>query len=819
LIIEGYPEYESHHVGITVYALMDAKRHRTVTRSDRWGRRVQVDEFAGTCSNAWSAYACAAPFTTAWSIVGSTSYRYTPLDLLDQVTDALGNLTSMSYDSRGRKLTMRDPDMGYWRYAYDVAGKLTQQTDAKHQTTTFEYDALARLVAKHSPDGRSSFYAYDQAIAGAAYGKGQRTSMRVWVNGAQQSYADWQYDARGRATSERFSVAGLSGSRSVTRSYDSADRLTALTYPSGETVRYTYDQAWRQTSVCSSLGGCYASNAQYTALDQPLSLTFGNGLPQTWQYTTPMQRLAQTDVGTSGLFARRYTYDPVGNVASLVDPTAKADTQTFTYDHRDRLTSVTGPTTADTDTYTYDAIGNLLQKGGQTYTYGATGTGTGAGPHQVRSKGGWSYTYDANGNLVSHNGRSYTWNSDNLPARLTIPNVADEHYTYDADGERLTRTVNGVTTVYLAGVWEEEIPTGVTRSHYALQEQVVAQRSSNPNVVLYLHRDHLGSVSAATDASGLLVSKQDFTPWGEIRGGGSGMTETSLNYTGQHRDSNGLLFYHARYYDPNLGRFLSADTVVPGAPDGSMDGVALTPLTVDFHEPGFLTGIAEETTQGFWFQRSSQERQQTSAPWGPANAQALNRYSYVQNNPLKYTDPTGHTIYLTHDQAAGAADLLQLLANDMNIMSQLADVWMAGGTPAAVELLTRLAPNIAKMLGGSLLNIWVSAVVTIYVGVGIAISNQLQALADTIRALNGKQGVALQYDWWGATSQRMAVMNRENGTTVWVGFPIYVGPFIPEEFWIMHNAGPARKIGDKPENGNCLIQGGRPVCSGWKTYL
>jgi RHS repeat-associated protein len=249
-----------------------------------------------------------------------------------------------------------------------------------------------------------------------------------------------------------------------------------------------------------------------------------------------------------------------------------------------------------------------------------------------------TYSYDANGNLVSHNGRSYTWTSDNLPSRLTIPNLADEHYTYDADGERLTRTVNGVTTVYLAGLWEEEIPTGVTRSHYALQEQVVAQRSSSPNTVLYLHRDHLGSVSAATDATGLLVSKQDFTPWGEIRGGGSGMTETSLNYTGQRRD----LFYHARYYDPNLGRFLSADTVVPGAPDGSMDGVALTPLTVDFHEPGFLTGIAEETTQGFWFQRSSQERQQTTAPWGPANPQALNRYSYVQNNPLKYTDPTGH---------------------------------------------------------------------------------------------------------------------------------------------------------------------------------
>jgi YD repeat-containing protein len=67
--------------GLLLHDTVDAKRHRTVTRSDRWGRRVQVDEFAGTCSNAWSAYACAAPFTTAWSIAGSTSYRYTLLNL------------------------------------------------------------------------------------------------------------------------------------------------------------------------------------------------------------------------------------------------------------------------------------------------------------------------------------------------------------------------------------------------------------------------------------------------------------------------------------------------------------------------------------------------------------------------------------------------------------------------------------------------------------------------------------------------------------------------------------------------------------------
>jgi RHS repeat-associated protein len=159
--------------------------------------------------------------------------------------------------------------------------------------------------------------------------------------------------------------------------------------------------------------------------------------------------------------------------------------------------------------------------------------------------------------------------------------------------------------------------------------------------VTYLHGDHLGSVSLATNGSGAVVSKQDFDPWGKVRGT-SAIGQTSLNYTGQRLDGTGLLYYHARYYDPVLARFVSADSIVPGSASGGMDGVALKSLTVDFHEPGFGAQLAGENTQPFWFQMSDEQRQQAGSPWGPANAQALNRYSYVQNNPLRWTDPSGH---------------------------------------------------------------------------------------------------------------------------------------------------------------------------------
>jgi RHS repeat-associated protein len=93
--------------------------------------------------------------------------------------------------------------------------------------------------------------------------------------------------------------------------------------------------------------------------------------------------------------------------------------------------------------------------------------------------------------------------------------------------------------------------------------------------------------------------------------GSSAIGQTSLNYTGQRLDGTGLLYYHARYYDPVLARFVSADSVVPGA--------------------GALTvAPSDATAQAAW----------AAGGGGARNPQALNRYSYVNNNPLRYTDPT-----------------------------------------------------------------------------------------------------------------------------------------------------------------------------------
>jgi RHS repeat-associated protein len=175
------------------------------------------------------------------------------------------------------------------------------------------------------------------------------------------------------------------------------------------------------------------------------------------------------------------------------------------------------------------------------------------------------------------------------------------------------------------------------------------------NTLVYLHGDHLGSMSSVSNASGQKIGEQEFDPWGKVRtvqGGAGPVTQTKQNYTGQKLDDTVLLFYNARYYDSALGRFVSPDSIVPGSSWGAGGALGTigaeqnSRLTVDFHENERTDVVNHENTltlsKGFWFQLDPHARQGSREPFGPTNPQAIGRYSYVLNNPLRYEDPTGH---------------------------------------------------------------------------------------------------------------------------------------------------------------------------------
>jgi RHS repeat-associated protein len=610
---------------LTVQDVVDANRHRKQYFSDVNGRLVKVAELTGNCTN-WSGFPgfpCSGAYTTPWGAYAETRYTYDPLGNLRIVTDALTNTTVITYDALGRKTGMLDPDMGAWRYQYDNAGNLKVQDDAKQQRTCFYYDNLNRLIGKTFTTTAyacpvSATYAVTYTYDTGVDQRGYRTRLDD-----ASGWTTWAYDLRGRVISETRSISGA-GAFTTQYGYDGLDRVITTTYPTGEVVTQTYNSLGavenvRSTSATGPFNQWYVSNLDYHANGSLALMQLGNGVDTTYTYFPLNFRLQRLQIGNAQAF--NYGYDAVGNVLTLTtqitQPTTSTEVMAFKYDVLDRLTNAVAVTNGYTGTYGYDPIGNLITRteSGPTvlYTYGVTQ------PHAVRSlSNGNLYRYDANGNMTQRveitattSTYTQTWDAENrltvvtgtvtatgcrsgCPAALSI-----SRFTYDGDGNRVMQVqISGtqvITTAY-AGAIEVQITATqrITKTYYSAGTQLIALRmyTSPTNSVLYfLHSDHLGSVSLTTDASGNPLARQLYDAWGSIRSGGS--MPTDIGYTGQRGNLEvGLLFYRARFYAPSLGRFLSADTVVPS----------------------------------------------------PSNPQQFNRYAYGLNNPVKYTDSSGHDV-------------------------------------------------------------------------------------------------------------------------------------------------------------------------------
>jgi RHS repeat-associated protein len=416
-----------------------------------------------------------------------------------------------------------------------------------------------------------------------------------------------------------------------------AQALTLQSVPNGTYDTYLYVmQDWDDPSpetftvvVEGQTGGSWTPGAagSWTKLG-PFRRTISDGtLNVTTGGTANFAGVEVWSVGSAATSTPTSTNTPTSTPTSTATPGGPTSTPT--------ATPVVQPTPPSYDeTYEYDTLGNLTKKAGTNYSYAAQSASCPAGArsfaHAVTATDSQSYSYDANGNLVSGGGRTLTWNGANQPVTITSGG-ASESYTYDVDGARVmtVRTASGqptVTTVTMGGLWEEVVGGTQTR-YYVFNGQVIAVRAGT--TLTYLHGDHLGSISVSTSATGQVLNTQHYDAWGKVRSGS--VPQTRRNYTGQELDATGLLYYNARYYDPQLARFISADSVVPGSASGSLEGVALKGLTVDFHEPGFVSTLNSENQQPFWFEMSREQQQRAGSPWGPANPQALNRYAYVQN--------------------------------------------------------------------------------------------------------------------------------------------------------------------------------------------
>ena len=312
-------------------------------------------------------------------------------------------------------------------------------------------------------------------------------------------------------------------------------------------------------------GDTLVHDVHYNNLGNITDLELGNGLRTTYGYygtggtydTTgnyygKLWEIKTTSTSTANIIQDiRYSWDPAGNLFTRQNLVSGA-IESFSYDNLDRLRTAyaAGGGHPYSESYDYDNIGNIITKNGQSYVYGSNK------PHAVTSVGETEYTYDANGNMVTKGEQDLTWDPENRLLSIS-GNDSASSFRYDDNGQRVIKTENGETILYVNDYFEINLTSGEETSNYYFGGNLVAIK--NDSGLQYVLQDHLGSATQTTNEDGEVSGTAGYLPYGA-----SNFDDTLVaqKFTGQRLDGSGLYYYNARYYDPDLGRFISPDTIV-----------------------------------------------------------------------------------------------------------------------------------------------------------------------------------------------------------------------------------------------------------------
>ena len=558
----------------------------------------------------------------AGSSLTAYDYTYSGSNLVSTVTDNNLNQLVTTLDINGNRISTQDPDMGSWAFAYTSLGELTQRTDAKGQILLFaDYDALGRPTTRTEAEGMTTFtYA---TPADNAYGQLKSISR----GGYTETYL---YDGLGRPSNTQITIPGEPVTYTIAYDYQPTtglvDNITypATTGPHPLKIKYGYAQGVVTSArdyTNNTLGTTYWQMTALDASGRTTDESLGNGVMRVrtaFDQTTGLMtsRQSGTDAAATNRQNLSYQWDVNGNLERRTDSNQSGLYEHFYYDALNRLDYSTRNGTTNLD-LGYDGIGNITSKTGiGSYNYTSSQAGCSyyahAQPHAVRNAGGGSYCYDANGNMTSRaGGTTITWYSDNSVKKITQGSMSSEFW-YSPTGARFKQSAvyptGNETTVYIGGLVEKAtLPSGATAyRHYISAGSSVAihtRWSTGTAQTVYATTDHLGSSSSIIDQSGNVVVRESFDAFGKRRAtdwtagapSASDLTTigntTRMGYTGhEHLDNVGLIHMNGRVQDPSLGRFVSADPIIQA----------------------------------------------------PHYSQSLNRYSYVWNNPLAMTDPSGY---------------------------------------------------------------------------------------------------------------------------------------------------------------------------------
>jgi RHS repeat-associated protein len=596
-----------------IASITDAQQHVTSYEYDARGNRTRVTDALQNQTN--FAYDSGDRLLTITYPGGSTTtFTYDYRGRRTSVTDQNGKKTSYAYDDADRLTSVTDAANNVTQYAYDTENNLVGITDANNHTTTFAYDAYRRVTKTTFPSNLYETYAYDPVgnLVGKTDRKGQtitylydaldRLTQKTYPD---MTHVDYLYDLVGRiqqvndptgtygfaydnmgrliGTSTQYSfVAG--GPYINAYTYDTASNRTGFTAPDGSTSTYGYDTLNRLGTLANSWAGTFGFS--YDELSRRTQMTRPNGVNTNYSYDNLSRLLSVLhQVGGATIDGASYVVDAAGNRTSKTDRYTGV-TSSYGYDAIYQLLQVQqGGST--TESYTYDAVGNRLSSlGVSVYQYNSS--------NELTSTPNALYAYDNNGNTTlkadATGSTTYAWDYENRLKSMTMPAMGGTvSFRYDPLGRRIQQSgANGTTNFVYDGynLIQENDNDGNLLAKYtdsdSVDEPLAMHRGGTS---AYYQADATGSISTLSDSTGVPTRTYTYDSFGKTIGS-TGTLSNPFQFAGRELDSETRLNYlRARYYDPQTGRFLSEDPI------------------------GLVGGI--------------------------------NMYSYVRNDPVNQTDPSG----------------------------------------------------------------------------------------------------------------------------------------------------------------------------------
>ncbi|WHX59892.1 DNRLRE domain-containing protein [Peribacillus frigoritolerans] len=550
----------------------------------------------------------------------SVSYSYDTVGNRTSIKDSKGQTTSFDYDSRNLLTKVTDANLGVMSYSYDGNGNRTAVNDAKDNLTKYDYNEFNLLSKITNPLNQVTQFEYDRNgnQTKVVLPKGNTISSSfdalnrlnsTYVNGVKK----WDYaydlnrnltsviDASGKQTTFSYDKNNLlkqevKGSIKTDYGYDPNDNLTSVKFTAGTTsisTELAYNKLDQLTELARN--GVNQVKLVYDERGKVTSMKRANNTYTSQNYDDANRLIESKNYKKDGtvLDSYKYSYDPNGNHISIVTNNGNVS---YEYDSLNQLKNEI-LTDGTVISYEYDAVGNRTKK---TVTKGTTKTTTSytynAG-NELTNVNGQTYTHDQNGNITNNGDKTYIYNEENQLIEVKDKTGASvTKNNYDHEGNRTSITTS----------------TGTTYFHYD-GDKVIAETDTNNNItaeyswdtegnpitmtrsgkVYYYHLNGHGDVTALTDENGNVVAEYQYDAWGNvISQSGTMASSNPYRYAGYRFDeATGLYYLLSRYYDSNIGRFLTRDT---------FHGYVNTPLS-------------------------------------------LNQYAYSENNPVMLIDPDGHS--------------------------------------------------------------------------------------------------------------------------------------------------------------------------------